>query len=292
MSHGRAKVNDSGRKGDSRGAESLEGGAAFQVTCSNCGATFAVEEPRCPYCGAMNEPGAEAEYMETLADIREDTDELAEEARRGFQANLRGGVKRALVITVAVVIAIAAIFFAVSTMEGNDEQRAIREYQAREVFREQHFPQMDALYDAGDADALSEYAYSLMDEPGFDAMYAWEHNGYLQTYNDYAALKLFAEESGEESVDAEDYTWAVSAALRLTLLDEIGGSSSTLPDADEALVADYREFAWQYLEDTLQMDEGEVATFADAARDEDGFVQRDTLMRNVESRLRELGTIQ
>ena len=40
-----------------------------QVQCFNCGAVHSVDDPRCPYCGALNPVGAEKAYMNKLDDL-------------------------------------------------------------------------------------------------------------------------------------------------------------------------------------------------------------------------------
>ena len=50
------------------------------------------------------------------------------------------------------------------------------------------------------------------------------------------------------------------------------------------------ERTWQFLRETLQMNDGEIAAFADEAKDEYGYIQRDMLKKNLETRLTQLGT--
>ena len=49
------------------------------VICPNCGGTYSIEEPKCPFCGTLNPVGAEKEYMGKLRDIEEDTGRLADD---------------------------------------------------------------------------------------------------------------------------------------------------------------------------------------------------------------------
>ena len=42
------------------------------IKCQNCGADIEELVPRCPYCGAMNEPGAEHKYMQDLYKLKDD----------------------------------------------------------------------------------------------------------------------------------------------------------------------------------------------------------------------------
>lgn len=267
-------------------------GMPAPMLCANCGAGFSADETRCPYCGALNAGGAERAYMEALDDIKEDTEELASDAQRGFTTNLHGNARRAVRIILAVIVVMTALFLAFNAMNGNEEQRAIESYQARESFRTQHFAEMNRLYAAGDDEALSDYVLNLVDEPGYDAVFAWEHYAFLEALYDYGALQMFMDDARAASAGLEDYTWAVSTAMRLAQLDDAALTSySTQSETDEKRAAEYRAFAWSYLEDELQMDKQEVIAFADEARDEYGYIQRDELSRKLEPLLRQRGAI-
>ena len=92
-----------------------------QVKCFNCGAVHSVDDPRCPYCGALNPVGAEKAYMNELDDLKDETDQLAEDAEDDFGDNVQSNAKRIVLIVVAVVAAIAVMFFAYNCMERGDK---------------------------------------------------------------------------------------------------------------------------------------------------------------------------
>ena len=271
--------------------QSAESGGG-QVVCPNCGAGFSVEEPRCPYCSTLNPAGAEKAYMSALADIRDDTDDLADEAQDSFEDNLQRNTKRTVAVIAIVVVVLVALFSLVNCMNRGEEQQALREYQARENFRTQHFAEFDRLYEAGDDDALSVYVWSLMDDPGFEALLSWEHVGLLEAHDDWEALRSIEDDAKAGTCGIDDYTWAVSVAFRLAQLDSNSGSFyGSLSREDERRAAGYRAYAWQFLRDTLQMSEGEIMAFADECKDGQGEVQEGALKENLQVRLRELGTL-
>ena len=82
-----------------------------QVKCFNCGAVHSVDDPRCPYCGALNPVGAEKAYMNELDDLKDETDQLAEDAEDDFGDNVQSNAKRIVLIAI---IAIAAAFTGLS----------------------------------------------------------------------------------------------------------------------------------------------------------------------------------
>ena len=262
-----------------------------QVTCPDCGAGFSVDEPRCPYCGALNPSGAEKAYMNELAEINEDVAELADDAQEDFRASLRGNARRTVVIVVIVVAALAAMFLASNCIGKGQERHAVQEFQTRESFRAQHFDEFDRLYEAGDDDALSEYAWSLMDDPGFDALFSWEHIGLLQAHDAWEALRSTADRIGAGECKLDDYVWSVSLALRLAQFDTSDRTlGAALSPEDEKRAAVYRAYGRQFLQNVLQMSDDEIAAFADEAKDSDGYVQEKKLKHNLEVRLKQLGT--
>lgn len=263
-----------------------------QVKCVNCGAVHAADDPRCPYCDALNPVGAEKTYMDQLDDLKDDTSQLAEDAEDDFGDSVQGNAKRIVLIAAAVVALIAALFIAVNCMDKHDERQEVKSYQARESFRQQHFQELDRLYDSGDDAGMSDYAWSLKDESGFDALFSWEHADYLAVYNDWETIKLAQSEFHKGEGDLEDYTWTVSVAIELARLDEDGRRSyNQLSDEEEERAAEYRAFALEFLKDTLQMNEEEVVSFAASVLDNEGGVDDESLKRNLELRLRQLGTI-
>ncbi len=91
-------------------------GPPSSVHCLSCGAEFDPREPKCPYCGTMYEPGAEAGYMEHLGDIREDMEDLNDLALTETGAELKQAAKGTvriiviIVLIIAVVIGLSALF--------------------------------------------------------------------------------------------------------------------------------------------------------------------------------------
>ena len=262
-----------------------------QVTCANCGAAFSNDEPRCPYCSALNPEGAEAAYMDELENIRNDTDDLDDDVQHELEANLNRNAKRVVLVALIAVAAIIATFAIVNCTAKMEERQEIQEYQARESFREQYFAEFDRLYEAGDDDALSEYVWSLMDDPGFDGLFSWQHADYLRVHDDWEALKSIEPDLRQGSVGIDDRTWATSVAIRLAYPSVDGQSKADTLSAEEELrAAPYRAYAWQFLRDTLNMNQEEASYFVDKCTDERGNILEDELKRNLELRLNGLGS--
>ena len=151
-----------------------------QTVCPECGAAFPADEARCPYCGSLNPTGAEADYMHKLETLRENTDRLDDEAEQAVRENIGRNAKRTAAIVVAVIAIVAAFALGMGMLEQKGEQDALDAHHAREAFRQEHIEELDRLYEQGDDEALVEYALSLVNEPGFDAIYTWQHYDYLE----------------------------------------------------------------------------------------------------------------
>ena len=263
-----------------------------QVTCPNCGAGFSGEEPRCPYCGAINPSGAESAYMHKLESLRDETDKLDDDVQRNLEVDFGQNSKRIIKVVAIVVVVLIAVFFAVKAVSGIAEQRELHDYKVREAFREQYFDEFNRLYESGDDAALSTLAWSLTDDPGFEAIFTWKHIEYLEAYNDWEALKSTEVEIQEGSLDLEDYTWVVSVAIRLGYPDAVPSHQSyALTKEEEMRAAPFRQYAREFLKNTLQMNEEETLSFIDKCIDKQDGILDAELERNLKQRLSEIGTL-
>ena len=87
------------------------------IACQNCGASFADDAARCPYCGALNPAGAEAAYMAQLEDLREGTDQLDDDVRHDLEADVRHSASFALKATAIAAAVIIALLFIVRILD-------------------------------------------------------------------------------------------------------------------------------------------------------------------------------
>ena len=127
-----------------------------QVECPNCGAVFAVEETRCPYCAYINPEGAEAKYLKELENRRQALDRVDDQVRSGYRSEIQSGTRTALktVLITALVLAalVGAWFVSENRLFHNDRD----DYTAELVWEHEHFPEYDILFEAGDYDTLIE----------------------------------------------------------------------------------------------------------------------------------------
>ena len=260
--------------------------------CPNCGAAISGNQAHCPYCGTLNPTGAEQAYMGRLSQIKNETSRLADGAQRDFRSGVRSSIGRIVKIIIGIVVVLGILYAIGSCVNSNSEQQEFQGFQAREAFRTQHFDELDRLYDAGDDAALSEYAWGLSEDPGFEALFTWKHADYLEAYNGWEGLQSAIRHLGDKDTTMEDYVWSTAVALQLAKLDGGDGlySKELAPD-EEKRAAKYRADGLQFLQDTLKMSKEEVEAFADGLKDEQGSILRDKLEQNLGERLKQLGVV-
>ena len=166
------------------------------AVCPNCGAVFPELMPRCPYCETLNPKGAEKEYMDHLEQLRGDMSEMADDVEENYARQLKKSGFRMGRIFLAVVIAIGVLAAVMFGMTAYERARDIRETKAEMAFRKAHFAELDALYAAGDDDAVLEFINTLYEEEGSGALWSWKHYDYYYLYRHYQTV-LMAKEAFE-----------------------------------------------------------------------------------------------
>ncbi|NCB93640.1 MAG: zinc ribbon domain-containing protein [Clostridia bacterium] len=153
--------------------------------CSSCGAQLKDTDARCPYCGTINPIGAEAEYMDKLEDIREDTEHLAdippEEYTRSLKTQSHFALKIALIV-VGICIFIFLLFTGIRLIGEHSEKKQIRQEIA---FEKEYLPKLNEIYALGDDDKTLEYLNELYEMDGSTALGNWKHSTYFYYYSLY-----------------------------------------------------------------------------------------------------------
>ncbi|MBP3816048.1 MAG: hypothetical protein J6H21_04190 [Firmicutes bacterium] len=254
-----------------------------EVTCPSCGGVFHIDEPKCPFCGSFNPVGAEKEYMEKLYDLKDSTEELPELAQDEVEEDLKTNSKGILrlVVIVGVIAIIVIILF--SRLGRRAEDMAMKEYKAREAFREAHLDEFNRLYEEGKDEELLELSISLMEDPGYDAIYRWEHYGYLNAYYIYNDLKDWQELY--KTGDVDDLTYAVYAALDLTRGDKY--YESTLTERDLEKIKEFEAYAENFLKENLKMTSEELDAWVLELKGDKGYIDRASLRRYLKENIKE-----
>ena len=83
------------------------------IKCRECGAPIEELAERCPYCGAINELGAEHKYMQDMYDLKDDLKEVGNIPSEEIKAEVKSNVHftgKAVAVLLALVLILAAVF--------------------------------------------------------------------------------------------------------------------------------------------------------------------------------------
>lgn len=167
------------------------------VICKSCGADYAADIPNCPYCGTMNLPAAEEEYMGKLEAIHGNLESLGKLAGQRSRAHMKKAYRRLLIIAVIFVLAVTAGYVVHVKWAREQAEKEKEEY----LWQREYFTQLDACYDTGDYDAL-RVLYQEASREGHDV---WQYKRrafceYLVTLN-YAEVSLQLAEQGDGDLE-------------------------------------------------------------------------------------------
>ncbi len=143
-----------------------------------------MDSPKCPYCNAINEIGAENRYLRNLDELKEDLSELPEEAEDMYKREMAGGLKKVLIISgviAGIFLLLGAIFF---LNEKYWENRYSYDPKAQLMWEREYYPQFDEWYEEGNYDAIVEVMEEHYEDEGY-SIYNWEHNRFITKYQSY-----------------------------------------------------------------------------------------------------------
>ncbi|MCR5356580.1 MAG: zinc ribbon domain-containing protein [Lachnospiraceae bacterium] len=172
-----------------------------QRLCQNCGAEIKKSDTKCPYCGYINEEGAEKKYMDRLYDIRNDLDTVDDEAAAGYGTSFKKPLK-IVAVTLIVLIIITGIGFGISgaieRREFNSSPQKSDDMLKEMTWKKEAFAEFDRLYEAGEYEKLCAAVFDPSPEnyPASD----WKHYWFAEIYNDYLMTQ-----SDLERIDKEGW---------------------------------------------------------------------------------------
>lgn len=204
------------------------------VKCPSCGYEFDGTLAACPACGTMHYPGAEADYLEHLDDVKEQLQSLDKVHGEvaGREAKRQG--KRILIIA-AVILALAAVFGGILYYW---EHQYDRDSKADYLWQQENFPQWDQWYENGEYDQLLNAYLTALDENR--GAWSYAHYDFCNIYMCISEVEETLQELSEDNVVDEevledatqgrellssDYSWMLYDELTVVLCESRDGIS-------------------------------------------------------------------
>lgn len=159
------------------------------ITCRNCGADVDDALPECPYCHGFLYKGAEAEYMEKLEGIKEDLGNLAQVPKREYKKEAAVHLGKLKRWTVVFVLVIGAAALALSLYGRMKNQKEREQVWAQNLWQQENFPKLDAMFEAGDYDGILEFKNRLYESESDYHTWNWQHEPFMEVYQNYVACK-------------------------------------------------------------------------------------------------------
>lgn len=244
------------------------------MSCKECGAVFAADLPSCPYCGALNYGGAEDAYMDKLGDIREDMDDLKsltrQQTKQALKHQTRVLIRVAIIAAVLVVIGLCAARIA----RGREAAADREEY----LWRSEMFPKLDALYESGDLEGMTE----LYEQESAKGMPVWSypHSELCSAIGEMERLNRYIEriDSGEEpsKYDLQEILYCELNVISMLYRNGV-------PEEDRAEIASMAETCRADMIKRFSMTEEEAGDF-EAAVKKNGYADYKEIQDYIESR--------
>ncbi len=156
--------------------------------CSNCGAEYDKNMAECPYCGYINEEGAEKEYMDRLYDVRDNLDVVDEAAAADYGRGYRGVLKIVGITLLVLVVITGIILTSRVLMNKRAEEESLKKSQDmlnEMTWKKENYKNFDDLYAEGKYEDLCEALVDAIDQ-GHE-VYDWGHYDFAMVYNYYLA---------------------------------------------------------------------------------------------------------
>lgn len=231
--------------------------------CENCGAEYEYQAPCCPYCGTINEIGAEQQYMNKLQDLKQDLGKMRQVAPDAYAQEIRSTGRRTGIAAFIIIVALALIigsfafcyYYRVNVLE-------TREMKSQLLWEQQYFPQLDEWYDNQEFDKILEFQTELYtnEETENIALYRWKHIQFIRNYERYVYLQELAGQinDGETIWDSEKSS-ALYDSLNLIYLEETSKECGVELTDNIDLLRKYGIYAGEFLQNYLGMSEAQIS---------------------------------
>lgn len=240
-----------------------------ELVCPNCGALVELHKDKCPYCGYINEIGAEEHYMNKLSAIKENLNRVDDNARKEYSKEI-GVTLKSLIKVLIVVLILCAICLLLFAWVSAGEKKYLKEAEdtaslAENLkWRKEAFAQYDELYNNGEYIKIAE----LMSEAESQEkdIYSWEHYPFISVYKKYMQVKdVMLPDMVAEGCDeylAAELTYACFYYYYEIYITEYG-SGNRLTEDEKAILKANREYIVGVVHDRLKFSDEQMKEFKD-----------------------------
>ncbi len=262
----------------------------MKIKCRECGALIDEQVERCPYCGAINETGAEEKYMQDMDALRDNLEDLGdipkEEITQEVQKHLKFTGKTVVLTLVAVAI-VAVVLLLYNKrwdiyMRIYEVTQHTRSADAREqlLWENENYPQLDAWYEEGNYDALLDFyrENSYVDSGIQYNLSSWSHYSLLTYYDEYRECMDFRERltAGELPYFFE-YQSPFYEGLDLIYSRNAKYRNDAVDEQDEAAIQKWRDEAADFIKEVYGIDDEEIRKLIQEADTGDGYLKYEGL---------------
>lgn len=241
--------------------------------CSNCGAEYDKKEPECPFCGYINEEGAEKEYMDRLYDVRDHLDVVDEAAAADYGKGYGRVLKIVGLTLTALVVIVGIIYFTKLLSNRRSDAKELQNSQdmlEEMTWKKDNFKAFDDLYAEGKYEELCESLIASI-EDGHE-VYDWKHYDFAMVYNYYlstVASMNRVDEKGWNEHEAGDTLYHCS----LFYYDDVFKSSFyyKLSDDDMEILKPVYEYMGTVLHERMGFSDEEMNELKDSLLNEYGY---------------------
>lgn len=166
-----------------------------KLICPNCGAAIEAKEPKCPFCGYINIPGAEDKFMRDLEQTEDALNQIPKEQEKNYKKSMKKSTK-VIFVTILIAGIIAAVLVGLyflldhifMSMDNYDPKVEM-------AWERENYPLLDELYEAGDYNGILAYeeeVYRQNREEGTNhSIYNWEHSDFIEAYRKFLDLQEY-----------------------------------------------------------------------------------------------------
>lgn len=244
-----------------------------KIFCLNCGASIDVTEPKCPFCGYINIPGAEEKFMQDLEQTQEDLSQIPKMQEEQIKKSF---FKSSKVIWITIlIVALVLIFFVGGSFACTKVLDSIflTEYdtKAEMLWERENYPILDEMYEKGDYDGILAFQDELYEINYKDntnhGLYNWKHISFIDYYRAYKLTQETVKclDEGDEISEylVHDLVYNCMRYHYRAYLEEY----STVTPQEEQLLEEYREYMEEVFYNRLKFTDEEADALYEKAVD-------------------------